>query len=220
MARIDELRRQQAEARKKLTLFQSPIRTLYYFTRSSIEGFSNAFKFCIGHPVTLFLVVPVLAAYSGAKYTGHAPGAVELFEEWVKYVVWWIGLGVLSSIGLGTGMHSGLLFLFPHMLQVCLAAEKCGHVQFNVRKDVWYSSDSFHCGDQVPGDASFWDIFNKVALTAMLWGAGTAMGEVPPYWLSYSAAKAGQRNEALEEYQEVRVPLGSCFAAVLAAAAI
>ena len=37
---------------------------------------------------------------------------------WVQYVVWWIGLGILSSIGLGTGMHSGLLFLFPHMLKV------------------------------------------------------------------------------------------------------
>jgi hypothetical protein len=34
------------------------------------------------------------------------------------YVTWWLGLGVLSSIGLGTGMHSGLLFLFPHMLKV------------------------------------------------------------------------------------------------------
>jgi hypothetical protein len=33
-------------------------------------------------------------------------------------VVWWVGLGVLSSIGLGTGMQSGLLFLFPHMLKV------------------------------------------------------------------------------------------------------
>lgn len=36
----------------------------------------------------------------------------------VRFVVWWVGLGVLSSIGLGTGMHSGLLFLFPHMLKV------------------------------------------------------------------------------------------------------
>ncbi len=36
----------------------------------------------------------------------------------MQYVVWWVGLGVLSSIGLGTGMHSGLLFLFPHMLKV------------------------------------------------------------------------------------------------------
>lgn len=39
-------------------------------------------------------------------------------QEWVLYTTWWISLGVLSSIGLGTGMHSGLLFLFPHMLKV------------------------------------------------------------------------------------------------------
>lgn len=39
----------------------------------------------------------------------------------VKYVAWWVGLGILSSIGLGTGMHSGLLFLFPHMLKVSAA---------------------------------------------------------------------------------------------------
>lgn len=44
-------------------------------------------------------------------------------QEWVLYTTWWISLGVLSSIGLGTGMHSGLLFLFPHMLKVrCLAS--------------------------------------------------------------------------------------------------
>jgi hypothetical protein len=39
-------------------------------------------------------------------------------KEWFLYVTWWVGLGILSSIGLGTGMHSGLLFLFPHMLKV------------------------------------------------------------------------------------------------------
>lgn len=43
----------------------------------------------------------------------------------MKYVAWWIGLGVLSSIGLGTGMHSGLLFLFPHMLKVRARARSC-----------------------------------------------------------------------------------------------
>jgi hypothetical protein len=39
----------------------------------------------------------------------------------------------------------------------------------------------------------------QVALTAMLWGAGTAVGEVPPYFLSYKAAVAGQRNDLMEE---------------------
>lgn len=33
----------------------------------------------------------------------------------------------------------------------------------------------------------------------MLWGAGTALGEVPPYAFSYHAAKAGKQNEELEK---------------------
>lgn len=50
-----------------------------------------------------------------------------LLQEWTSYAVWWIGLGILSSIGLGTGMHSGLLFLFPHMLKVgcCQLGDAC-----------------------------------------------------------------------------------------------
>ena len=32
----------------------------------------------------------------------------------------------------------------------------------------------------------------------MLWGAGTALGEIPPYAFSYQAAKAGKKNEELE----------------------
>ncbi len=49
---------------------------------------------------------------------GTAADQLAELEEAVQYAVWWVGLGVLSSIGLGTGMHSGLLFLFPHMLKV------------------------------------------------------------------------------------------------------
>ena len=39
----------------------------------------------------------------------------------VEYIVWWVGLGVLSSIGMGTGLQSGVLFLFPHIVKVCIA---------------------------------------------------------------------------------------------------
>lgn len=55
----------------------------------------------------------------------QSAGLVEPFlseaETWTKYVVWWVGLGILSSVGLGSGMHSGVLFLFPHLLKVTVA---------------------------------------------------------------------------------------------------
>ncbi|EFJ40065.1 hypothetical protein VOLCADRAFT_100192 [Volvox carteri f. nagariensis] len=96
--------------------------------------------------------------------------------ETVKYVVWWVGLGVLSSIGLGTGMHTGLLFLFPHILKVCLAAETCGHFRFDTRYDMWYSSESFTCGEGPEEEVSFTDLFRKVVNSLSPSPGGTFRG--------------------------------------------
>ncbi len=49
-----------------------------------------------------------------------------------------------------------------HVLQVCLAAETCGHVHFNTRRDTWYSAEPFHCGGIESGEVSYWQIFQKV----------------------------------------------------------
>lgn len=38
----------------------------------------------------------------------------------------------------------------------------------------------------------------QVSPAAVLWGAGTALGEIPPYAFSYHAAKAGIRNEEID----------------------
>jgi hypothetical protein len=203
-----------------LTLRRNPRQTIAHFGRFCAEGLADAAHFCATHPLTLYLALPLLALYAGCKVGGRASEHVASAEEWALYAAWWLALGVLSSVGLGTGMHSGLLFLFPHMLKVCLAAETCGHARFNVRRDVWYSKAPLHCDDgggagggggraaaaamsaaaaAAKGDGvSFWQLFRKVALTGMLWGAGTAIGEIPPYFLSYQAAAAGVRNTLLE----------------------
>ena len=39
-------------------------------------------------------------------------------------------LGVLSSVGLGTGLHTFLLFLGPFIARVTLAAYECGTTDF------------------------------------------------------------------------------------------
>lgn len=39
-------------------------------------------------------------------------------------------LGILSSVGLGTGLHTFLLYLGPHIAQVTLAAYECGSLNF------------------------------------------------------------------------------------------
>ena len=173
-------------------------------------------------------------------------------EAWLLYALWWLSLGVLSSVGLGTGMHSGLLFLFPHVLAVAAAAERCGGVDFDVRGDSWWggataAGAAFVCGSGGSEAAlrgprwsppfpqrlasrpvaplalppPFLDILLKVAPAAVLWGAGTALGEVPPYLLSYHAAEARaaaeREEEAADEEAEGTATEGE--AAVAAAAA-
>ena len=39
---------------------------------------------------------------------------------------------------------------------------------------------------------------------ALLWGSGTAIGEIPPYAFSYHAAKAGIRNEEWDSMFQVK----------------
>ena len=41
-----------------------------------------------------------------------------LFPNYMKYIVWWVGLGILSSIGLGFGLHTGSLYLFPFIIWI------------------------------------------------------------------------------------------------------
>lgn len=43
---------------------------------------------------------------------------------------WWIVLGILSSVGFGSGLHTFLLYLGPHIAQVTLAAYECGGLNF------------------------------------------------------------------------------------------
>ncbi|RCN28382.1 hypothetical protein ANCCAN_25873 [Ancylostoma caninum] len=43
---------------------------------------------------------------------------------------WWVFLGVLSSIGLGSGLHTFLIYLGPHIAAVTLAAHECNSLDF------------------------------------------------------------------------------------------
>lgn len=64
----------------------------------------------------------------------HAPGPhqelIISFEKKVLWCLYWLGLGVLSSVGLGTGLHTFLLYLGPHIAAVTVAAYECGTLEF------------------------------------------------------------------------------------------
>lgn len=142
--------------------------------------------YLVTHRVTLFIIGPMTVLWlSVSEMDGPHQEMMGELRITAKYVVWWVGLGVLSSVGLGTGMHSGLLFLFPHIFKVVTAAEECHSTDFDARLDMWFESDSFHCPSHAgDGTHHFWHIFVTVFPACFLWGFGTAAGEIPPYALS------------------------------------
>ena len=74
--------------------------------------------------------------------------------------------------------------------QVCLAAERCGGLDFDARRDTWNASEGFHCGDGPPGDVGFWDIFCKVGERTGEGACSCGMGVVSCY-LGSCGAEAG-----------------------------
>ncbi|GAB9470052.1 hypothetical protein Gpo141_00007308 [Globisporangium polare] len=200
----DKLAEQLRQERKKLTLLRRPLSTLYHFGIVFARFVKWLSLYVVQHNATRFFLLPLLALWAGASVVeGEHHAMLDEFNRNVEFVVWWVGLGVLSSVGLGTGMHSGILFLFPHIFLVVQGAEECGSVNFDSRNHMWFREFDATCqGEPLAGGATFIAIFWKVFWPAMLWGAGTAAGEIPPYALSRAARLAGQRNEEFEEIAE------------------
>ena len=109
-------------------------------------------------------------------------GFLRSINQTIMIYFGWFLLGVLSSIGLGTGFHTGLIFLFPHITNVYNTAQICNNTAFPL-----YGDNSFVC-DYTYSEPSFllgvW-IFFKVIPSVLFWGLGTAFGEIPPYFISH-----------------------------------
>ena len=55
----------------------------------------------------------------------------------------------------------------------------------------WALMPSFECEPEGL-DLSFWNIFNVIKIEAIIWGFGTAIGELPPYIITKTARLAGK----------------------------
>jgi len=54
----------------------------------------------------------------------HKP-YVRKVEEILYFMAYWIVLGIASSIGLGTGLHTFVLYLGPWIAKVAMVANDC-----------------------------------------------------------------------------------------------
>ena len=110
--------------------------------------------------------------------------------------------GILSSVGLGTGLHTFILYLGPHIAAVTLAAYECESLNF---PEPPYPDEIICPDERNPLAVSILTIMSKVRLEAMCWGAGTALGELPPYFMARAARLSGYDAPSCVEFSTTLV---------------
>ncbi|KAG6668360.1 vacuole membrane protein KMS1-like [Carya illinoinensis] len=209
---ISELqgRRHQQEV-ENLTLRTQPLKTLKFFILASFQYVKQLILYLLakGGWIMLLSTVAAASAILVVAIDGPHEKHVEELSRYIQFGLWWIALGVASSIGLGSGLHTFVLYLGPHIAFFTIKAMQCGRVDLKSapydttqlrRGPSWLDKDcsefgpplfpSLH-GLRVPISS----ILPQVQIEAVLWGLGTAIGELPPYFIS----RAGGKLEAMEE---------------------
>lgn len=179
---------EEVQERESIVLWKRPLTTLHYFLVELLLNIQEyTFKLLRNRLLVLtsiIVIVVTIAAY-------YTPGPHQMYlrstEKEIVWCLYWLGLGVLSSVGLGTGLHTFLLYLGPHIAAVTLAAYECGSLNFPSPP----YPDRIVCPENDDESSNVavtvWSIMSKVRLEAMMWGAGTALGELPPYFMARAA---------------------------------
>lgn len=204
-----------------------PISTMYYFGLSASEWIVDNVMATASHWIFKQILLPALVLlYVPSLFSGPHSFYIDSIIFYIHFVTWWFMLGILSSVGLGTGLHSGMLFLFPHIAAVTQTAALCRSTDFSSFGNMWLrdtTETDFVCNNVVvpnpvngssvdpsipndDGTATFGAIFLKVVVPAMLWGVGTAVGEIPPYAISRAAKLAGQLNSDIDDIDALDNP--------------
>ncbi|KAK4257939.1 hypothetical protein QN277_007461 [Acacia crassicarpa] len=198
-----------------LTLTTQPFKTLKFFTLAVIEFMNKAILYLLAKGGWLLLLSAFVGAFGIVLMTidGSHEKHIEELLKYFEFGLWWIALGVASSIGLGSGLHTFVLYLGPHIAFFTIKAMQCGRVDLKSapydtiqlkRGPSWLDKDCSEFGpplfqtehgSRVPLS---W-ILPQVQMEAILWGAGTAIGELPPYFISRAARESGRVLEAMED---------------------
>ncbi|XP_076138195.1 vacuole membrane protein 1 [Alosa pseudoharengus] len=200
-----ERRQQDREERLSLVLWKRPVQTLQYsFLETLITLKEWTLKLWNRRRIVFLLsvllsILPMAYSVEGAHQT-----YIQYIEKKFLWCAYWVGLGILSSVGLGTGLHTFLLYLGPHIASVTLAAYECGSVNF---PEPPYPDQIVCPSEAAQGAITLWTIMSKVRLEACMWGAGTAIGELPPYFMARAARLSGAEPDD-EDYEEFEEMLG------------
>ncbi|XP_062187254.1 vacuole membrane protein KMS1-like [Phragmites australis] len=208
---MSELREKHRVDLERLTLTSRPFKTLEFFVLAIAQSLGRTCSCVLKKGARLKIVVLlvvstwVLLLFTDGPHERH----VQELLWYVKFGLWWVVLGVTSSIGLGSGLHTFVLYLGPHIALFTIKAVQCGRVDLKSapydtillkRRPSWLEKDCLEFGPPIhQATIPFSTILQEVYLEAVLWGLGTALGELPPYFLSRAASMSGRKIDELEE---------------------
>jgi hypothetical protein len=198
---IENKKRLYRTERSKLNIYKHPLLISKYFCLYIIDAFKQIGDFITKYIASILFIVILAASSLYFVETTTDQEKLHLIRNTLIWYGYWIALGILSSIGLGTGLHTFFLFLSPHIVEITTAAYTCGNLNFKV-----FGEGSFIChGEPNPESVTILSIFSKIRMQVFFWGFGTAIGELPPYFVSRAAALAGQKNQSISKYADTSV---------------
>lgn len=212
---ISGLRLKHQQELENLTLLSQPFKTLKLFLFSVVKYLRKSFRYLLSHGgwIVLLIALVGVAAILLVVVDGPHEKHVEEVSRYMRFGLWWVALGVASSIGLGSGLHTFVLYLGPHIAFFTIKAVQCGRVDIKSAiydtiqlksTPSWLGKECSEFGPPVfPSSHGvripISSILPQVQLEAILWGLGTALGELPPYFISRAASLPGSSVSAMEE---------------------
>ena len=135
------------------------------------------------------------------------PKVVHEILAYGQFASWWVCLGIASSIGFGSGLHTFVLYLGPHVARFTLKSTACGRTDLKSApydtmqwglSDSWSAQPCQKFGQPMyphyPSEHGGYygvpleQVLRVILPEAVLWGIGTAIGELPPFMV----ARAGE----------------------------
>ncbi|KAF8570995.1 Ectopic P granules protein 3 [Paragonimus westermani] len=189
--------------RKNLVLWKNPATTLYYFLMECFYCFTQL-RFTISrNKRRCFFIVVISVVLLALNYTnGPHTTVFQRLKKTTFWWGWWIWLGFLSSCGFGTGLHTFVLYLGPFIAEVTMSAYECKTLKFPSPP----YPDRIVCpeGTHIMEKISFLRILRKVQMESIMWGLGTAIGELPPYFMARGARLSDRHDDdELEELEAI-----------------
>ncbi|KAI9495568.1 hypothetical protein BDB00DRAFT_813864 [Zychaea mexicana] len=199
---------------KKVSIYTSPLLVGHYFVMYVYYEVRSAVMYLYGRGRPTLGIMISLAGMIYVAYQIQGPHQ-RVIQQMQRIGVWygyWVLLGIASAFGLGTGLHTFLLFLGPYIAEVTRAAYECQGADLLTRDGASYRLQCHMNGTTISPSSSssaivsvaavsLWDIYRRIQWESFAWGAGTALGELPPYFVARAVALSGGKSDELADFE-------------------